>query len=92
MTTGTMSTAFYHAILFPPHEGLSACEVLGIGVNGSGSDPEAALLDAASILQEVVSDLVEGGEPVPPPAWPEAADLQRGRHVVLQARFPARAA
>ncbi len=86
-----MQTSFYPAILYPADEnGLFGVEVPGINVNASGPTAQAALAEAAAILQEVIDDLAAAGEPVPPPPDHEAVDCAGGTLALLPAILPGR--
>jgi predicted RNase H-like HicB family nuclease len=89
-----MSRVFYPALLFGPGEdGWFAVVVPGINVNGQGETQEAALLNAAEILQEVVDDLLRDGAPLPGPgSLDEYDDIGDGTAAVIQAMLPANAA
>ena len=86
-----MQTTFYPAILYPADDnGLFRVTVPGVNVNASGPTAQAALADAAAILQDVIDDLAAGGEPVPPPPPPEAVDCAGGTLALLPAILPGR--
>jgi predicted RNase H-like HicB family nuclease len=87
-----MPTAFYPAVLYPADaKGLHGVVVPGINVNGQGKNAQAALLDAAAVLQEVIDAMRASGEPIPPPL--ELADVaaEDGTMVMLPATRPGRA-
>ena len=89
-----MTSVFYPALLFGPGEdGAYAVVVPGINVNGQGKTQEAALVNAAEILQEVVDDLLREGETLPGPgSLDDYQDIGDGTAAVIQAMLPAHAA
>ena len=89
-----MTSVFYPALIFGPGaDGVFAVVVPGINVNGQGTTQEAALLNAAEILQEVVDDLLSDGVPLPGPgSLDDYDDFGDGTAAVIQAMLPAHAA
>ena len=66
----------YRAIISPPDKnGLIGVEVAGgMGVNGCGRTRDEAVFNATMILQSVINDLTNAGEPVPLPMDDESFD------------------
>ena len=89
-----MTSVFYPALIFGPGaDGFFAVAIPGINVNGQGKTQEAALLNAAEVLQEVVDDLLRDGVPLPGPGSLDEYDDMRDRTAaVIQAMLPAHAA
>jgi predicted RNase H-like HicB family nuclease len=84
-----MPRSYYPAILYPADShGLHGVTVPGINVNGQGSDAQAALADAALILQEVIDDLLAEGDSLPDPLDPSTIDAEDGAIVMLPATLP----
>lgn len=84
-----MQSTFYPAILYPADaSGLHGALIPGANVNASGASAEAALSDAAAILQEVIDDLAADGETPPAPADIAAMDLEGGTLVMIPAILP----
>lgn len=84
-----MQSTFYPAILYPADaSGLHGALVPGANVNASGASAEAALSDAAAILQEVIDDLTADGETPPAPADIAAMELEGGTLVMIPAILP----
>lgn len=81
----------YPAVLFPPdEEGISGCIVPDMSVNAAGATPDDALGDAVGMMEELLGDMVEDGEPFPDPTPIDAFDDRGGRVVMLQAPIPKR--
>ena len=88
-----MSKVHYPAVLYTPGaDGWWAVTIPGINVNAQGRTRNAALIEAADILQEVIDDLTRDGEPVPEPGEPDDEQLRDGSPAVIQASMPAVAA
>lgn len=83
---------FYPAVIEGSDAEGYAVEVIGAGVNGQGDTRRDALRNAAEILQQVIDDAVQDGEPVPTPGEITEADQARGHVALLQATLPAAAA
>lgn len=86
-----MAMKFYPSILHPADaQGLFGVEIPGINVNGSGPSREAALADAAAMLQEVIDDLASTGETVPAPVQIDDLMDGGGTLVMLAAALPSK--
>lgn len=78
---------YYPAILFPPDaNGLSGCAVPDLLINASGTSADAALGDAALIMDELLGDMARKGEPFPEPTPADALERDGGTLVLLTAR------
>ncbi|WP_308918212.1 hypothetical protein [Jannaschia sp. LMIT008] len=88
-----MAHVFYPAVLFEPDDtGWWGVTVPGINVNAQGESREAALTEAAVILQEVIDDLTAAGRDVPEPGTLDDPDYDEGTAVMLHAAKPELAA
>ncbi len=91
-----MNHVIYPAVVFPPdpEAGHVGVTIPGININTSGETVEAAIQDAAAILQEVLDDLSAAGETPPEPFSYEAACTEgakdNGLVAYIQAILPGR--
>lgn len=84
-----MPQHFYPAILYPADRaGLHGVVVPALNINASGDSQQSALSDAAAILQEVIDDLANAGEPIPLPPGIASIDTDGGQVVLLPASVP----
>ena len=86
-----MQSTFYPATLYPADDqGIFGVEIHGINVNGCGPTADAALADAAAILQEVIDDLSAAGETVPAPCAVSELTPAEGMLCMIPASAPSR--
>ena len=91
-----MNHVVYPAIVFPtdPETGCVGVTIPGININTCGATIEAAIQDAANILQEVIDDFCAAGETVPDPFSYEATLAEgaqdSGTVAYIQAVLPGR--
>lgn len=92
------STIYFPAILFRQDgDGVAGCTIPGPNINAGGETDDAALADAAEVLQAVIEEALEEGEPLPEPAttalvFEEIAEVGAGVLVLIPASMPVRAA
>lgn len=77
---------YYPAVIYPADEsGLVGCAVPDLLINASGLSQDAALIDATSIMQELLADMARDGEAYPEPSSTEDVDLDGGVLAILTA-------
>ncbi len=77
---------YYPAVIYPADEnGLVGCAVPDLLINASGASQDAALTDAATIMQELLADMAREGEAYPEPTPSEDIDLDGGILAILTA-------
>ena len=85
-----MNRVYYPARLFAGDaEGVFCVSIPGINVNAQGDSHEAALTEAAEMLQDVVDHLAALGHPIPEPGLLTDTAAADGSAVVLPAYIPA---
>jgi hypothetical protein len=87
MTEGAM--LYYPAVLHVADgDGVVGCEVPDLLINASGRDVDEALMDAATILAELLDGMAAKGEAFPEPSRTKDVDLDGGTLVLLSAPRP----